>query len=70
MVAAKQKQRRVVLIFGEPNQGKSYLASQLATEGFVPISLDEVYIKFVRERYPDFYLPALHGKQPGSGGSR
>jgi hypothetical protein len=52
--------RKVVLIFGDPDSGKSYLAQQLHERyGYAYISLDEVYVRFVEERFPDLYLPAI-----------
>ena len=55
-----RSRRRVVLIFGDPNAGKSHLASQLREAyGYDVLSLDETYVEFVKERFPDLYLPAL-----------
>ena len=55
-----RSQRKVVLIFGDPGNGKSYLANQLRQRyGYDLISLDDTYVAFVKERYPDLYLPAI-----------
>jgi dephospho-CoA kinase len=52
--------RRVVLVFGDPGNGKSHLATALREEhGYAVLSLDDVYVKFVRERFQALYLPAL-----------
>ena len=51
---------RVVLVFGDPRNGKSYLASALHKQyGYVVVSLDDVYVQFVQEQFPSLYLPAL-----------
>ena len=55
------QQRRVVLIFGNPENGKSYLANQLHVNyGYHLVRLDRVYVEFVQTRYPILYLPALN----------
>lgn len=60
-VTNDRDQHRVVLIFGDPGQGKSYLANQLRTNyGYYLISLDGIYVEFVQTWYPDLYLPALN----------
>jgi hypothetical protein len=60
-MADDQGQRRVILIWGEPGQGKSHLAKQLSERcDYHVIGLDDAYIEFVKTRYPDFYLKALN----------
>src|SRR3989337_2996610 len=52
---------RVILIFGEPDNGKSWLANALASRhGYDIIHIDEVYLEFIRESYPKFYLESLN----------
>lgn len=52
---------RVILIFGEPNSGKSCLAGNLASQhGYDTISVDEVYLEFIKELYPKLYLESLN----------
>jgi len=52
--------RRVVLVFGDPGNGKSHLAAALREKhGYAVVSLDDVYVNFVRERFLALYLPAL-----------
>jgi dephospho-CoA kinase len=52
--------RRVVLVFGDPGNGKSHLATALHEKhGYAVLSLDDVYVNFVRERFQALYLPAL-----------
>src|SRR2546428_11062967 len=56
-----RNQRRVVLIFGGPGNGKSHLGKRLRdNHGHHLIELDEVYVKVVKDSYPDLYLPALN----------
>jgi 2-phosphoglycerate kinase len=55
-----QGQHRVILIFGNSGHGKSTLAAKLQDKyGYHLISLDELYVKFIREHYPDLFLPIL-----------
>jgi 2-phosphoglycerate kinase len=50
----------VVLIYGDPGQGKSHLAGKLREEfGYRRITVDDVYVRFIRDRYPDLYFPRL-----------
>jgi len=59
-MSKNQRHRRVILIFGDPNHGKSHLATQLRdNHGYHVVSLDEVYVKFIQNHYPDFFLPLL-----------
>ena len=40
---------RIILIFGEPDSGKSYLANELGSKyGYDVISLDEAYVSFIK----------------------
>ena len=56
-----QEQRRVVLIYGASGNGKSYLAKQMSDNcGYHRVGLDDVYIKFIKEQYPDLYLTDLN----------
>lgn len=53
--------KHVLLIFGEPDSGKSWLASELqAHYGYATVALDDVYIQFVQEKYPKLYLESLN----------
>ena len=50
----------VVLIYGRPNSGKSYLADQLHTEyGFHVLNSDWVYVDFIHLRYSEVYFPLI-----------
>ena len=57
-----REQPRVVLIFGDTQQGKSYLADLLhLNHYYCRIRLDEVYLDFVKKaRYPEYDRPDLH----------
>lgn len=49
--------RRIVLIIGEPGQGKSYLARKLGKKfGAEIVSLDSEYVQFIRGQYPSLDL--------------
>ena len=51
----------VVLIFGEPDNGKSWLASALLSRyDYDIIHVDEVYLEFIKESYPKLYLESLN----------
>src|SRR3972149_2177394 len=51
----------VILIFGEPDNGKSWLASALLSRyDYDIIHVDEVYLEFIREFYPKLYLESLN----------
>jgi len=52
---------RIILIFGDPSSGKSYLADELQSRyGYDVISLDESYLSFIKEQYPKLYLDSLN----------
>jgi hypothetical protein len=52
--------RQVILIFGNATQGKSSFAKELKTKfGYHVVHLDEVYVTFIKDRYPNLYLEAL-----------
>jgi len=52
---------RIILIFGEPDSGKSYLAGALQDRyGYDVISLDEAYVSFIKEQHPKLYLDSLN----------
>lgn len=54
------KRRRVVLIYGNPGNGKSHLAEKLEKNyGYHRIELDEVYVKFIRSQYASLDSPKL-----------
>ena len=50
----------VVLIHGEPGNGKSYLAEKLQTEhSFAVLGIDETYVDFIRYYCPRLYFELL-----------
>ena len=50
----------VVLIYGEPGNGKSYLAERLqANHAFAVLGLDEEYVDFIRRQCPGVYFELL-----------
>jgi hypothetical protein len=52
--------RRVILLSGNPNNGKSHLTKALHEQhGFHKIETDDVYVQYVRAFQPNFYLPVL-----------
>jgi hypothetical protein len=52
--------RVILLAYGQPGHGKSYLAEKLKTEhSFGVVSVDETYVEFIRTRCPMLYLEAL-----------
>src|SRR3972149_5921032 len=52
---------RILLVFGNPDAGKSWLANELKSRhGYEVISLDEVYVSFIKEKYPSLYLDNLN----------
>jgi hypothetical protein len=52
---------RVFLIFGDPSHGKSTLAENLrADHAFEVLSVDDVYVKFVKSHYPRIYFDDLN----------
>ena len=48
---------KVALVFGEPGQGKSWLASRMCG---ATVHADETYIAFIKEKYPRLYLESLN----------
>src|SRR3990172_10732411 len=51
----------VILIFGEPDNGKSWLADALASRyDYDIIHVDEIYLEFIKEFYPKLYLESLN----------
>lgn len=51
---------RAVLVFGEPDSGKSYLATKLRDDyGYSVLSLDEAYVDFIKDKCANLYLPDL-----------
>jgi hypothetical protein len=52
---------RVLLLFGNPGNGKSPLAVRLkADHGFEVISVDDVYVEWVKSQHRNLYFPELH----------
>jgi hypothetical protein len=52
--------RVILLAYGQPGHGKSYLADKLKTEhSFGVLSVDETYVEFIRSRCPMLYFEAL-----------
>jgi hypothetical protein len=52
--------RVILLAYGQPGHGKSYLAEKLKTEhSFGVLSVDETYVEFIRSRCPMLFLEAL-----------
>ena len=50
----------MILIFGDPGHGKTHLADHLHdTYGYYLVSLDELYVEFIQNRYPRFFLDVL-----------
>ena len=53
-------QKRLVLVYGLPGEGKTTLAHELLhKKGYRWISTDRVYVDWIRDRYPDFFFPRL-----------
>ncbi len=53
--------KRLFLIHGDPGSGKSTLAKKLRDEhSFEMLSLDELYIEFIKTKCPDLYFSALN----------
>ena len=55
-----REQPRVVLIFGDPGQGKSPLANRLRKHRYHVIGLDAVYLEFVKAQYPTWDFQTLN----------
>ncbi len=52
--------RVILLVYGQPGHGKSYLAEKLTTEHlFAALSVDEAYVEFIRIHCPILYFEAL-----------
>ena len=50
----------VVLVFGDPDSGKSWLANKLCNEyGYDILALDSAYIQFIIGKYPHLILDSL-----------
>ena len=47
----------VILIFGNPDSGKSWLANKMSHD---VIHVDDAYVSFVKEHYPKAYLGHLN----------
>jgi hypothetical protein len=47
----------VTLIFGEPGNGKSWLAERLSSN---ILHVDKIYIGFIKDKYPRLYLESLN----------
>ncbi len=53
--------KRVLLIFGEGDHGKTYLAKTLAAKNsFKHLSLDHIYVDFIKKYCPDLYFKVLN----------
>jgi hypothetical protein len=51
---------RLLLVYGIPGAGKTHLANTLEDRySFRRLSLDSVYVEFVRSEWPELYFPAL-----------
>jgi hypothetical protein len=51
----------VVLIHGDSGNGKSYLAKQMSDKcGYHRVGLDDAYIRFIEDQYPDLYFKDLN----------
>jgi len=54
--------KRVVLVYGNPDNGKTTLADRLRDEhGFHLISIDDLYVQFIHSVHPLVDMPALGG---------
>jgi dephospho-CoA kinase len=52
--------RVILLVYGEPGNGKSFLAERLKTKySFAVLSVDEAYEEFIRVHCPMLYFEAL-----------
>jgi hypothetical protein len=52
--------KRVVLVYGESRSGKTYLAENLNSGyGWQMLSVDELYVAFVKTKCPEFYFGRL-----------
>jgi hypothetical protein len=52
--------RRVILISGDPNHGKSFVADALSEQhGFHVLGVDGIYVEFVRTAVQGLFLQAL-----------
>jgi len=52
--------KRIFLIHGNPNAGKSYLATQLSERySFRHVSVDQVYVEYIKSRCPKLYFDDL-----------
>jgi hypothetical protein len=52
---------RILLVSGDPNHGKSFLADELeANYQFTVMHVDGVYVRYVEQAYANVFLPDLH----------
>jgi hypothetical protein len=52
--------RVILLVYGQPGQGKSYLAEKLKAEhSFAVLSVDDTYVEFIKVHCPMLYFDAL-----------
>lgn len=50
---------RLVLIYGDPSQGKTWLGKQLRDRGFHVLRTDGIYVEFIRERHHPIHFELL-----------
>jgi hypothetical protein len=57
---ADHESRRIFLVYGDPDAGKSYLAKKLAENySCHRLSLDDAYVQFIKVECPMIYFDAL-----------
>lgn len=53
---------RLLLVYGNPGNGKSYLANNILvpTHGYHHVDGDLAYVDFIHDRHPELYFTRLH----------